>query len=136
MPLSEILLQFFSLCHINGAGVLDYKKKFVHSNVKPEISEIFSDTIILSSNLPASHNLSIIKAFSDKKCNSRICILNTFDILRMNFCGQLFLGSITPKTPDIDSSDEFTFQNQLTSIMLVMATEQHLHTIISFLAYP
>ena len=31
----------------------------------------------------------------------------------------------------IDSLDGFTFQNQLMSIMLVMATGQHLHTIIS-----
>ena len=34
---------------------------------------------------------------------------------------------------NIDSSDRFTFQNQLIPIMLVMVTGQHLHTIISFL---
>ncbi len=37
---------------------------------------------------------------------------------------------------NIDSLDGFTFRNQLMSIMLVMATGQHLHTIISFRAYP
>ena len=34
----------------------------------------------------------------------------------------------------IDSLDGFTFQNQLMSVMLVIATQQHLHPIISFLA--
>ena len=41
------------------------------------------------------------------------------------------------KLINIDSLDGFTFQNQLMYmyIMLVMATGQHLHTIISFLMF-
>ena len=39
------------------------------------------------------------------------------------------------RTHKIDSLDGFTFQNQLMYVMLVIATQEHLHPIISFLAY-
>ncbi len=44
------------------------------------------------------------KAFSNKKCNSRICILKTptLDILRMNFLSRIFSGVYHPQ----DTRDE------------------------------
>ncbi len=48
----------------------------------------------------------------------------------------LLINNLYPLLSYIDSLDGFTFRNQLMPGMLVMATGQHLHTIISLLAYP
>ncbi len=43
------------------------------------------------------------KALSDK--NAILLNTPTFYVLWMNFCGRIFLGSITPKTPETDTRD-------------------------------